>query len=575
MTKIRNFSLRAKLTTALVVVAILPLLLLSKLFFIGSEDALRKSTLAQLSMEVEYKVGEIHLFLEALKTNTTDFASDGFIKNELINISEKFNSGENLNEHLRKNKLPTQSALVFIDVVNTQGVIVASTLSSRIGNDLSNQLFYQKGLSQNYVAKFTRHNNSPLIGIVAAPIFNSEKVQSPLGVLVNHYRMNKIQDLFSGELLYSLGAKSEHRILSASESIYMLTLDGQGITTSKNTLIKSQHPFNFDTYPIKQARNFNRESQGIWKNYLGVPVLGASIIAEIDDLKFILLAEQEAEQAFQLVSTLKYQFYLLLISTVLVIIILSLLLVYFIVEPLKKVINSLDIIASGEFDVDLKATNQSDELGNLINRFNSMAMNLKKIKTVSDEKNRKLLELSIRDYLTGLFNHRHLIESGEVRVSEANRNGTMLAVLMIDIDHFKQVNDTYGHPCGDYVITEVALLLKENLRSIDILARYGGEEFAVIIPNTTIAKAEIVANKICKKIHEQKLFYDKENLDITVSIGVAVKHKSENKIMEIIKRADQALYQSKNNGRNQVSMDLSITEQTRTRYEHNECFSHE
>lgn len=558
MIRIRTFSLKAKLTSALVLVAIIPLLVLSKFFFIGSEDALRKSTLAQLSMSAEYKVGEIHLFMETLKTNTTDFASDGFIKNELIKLTKGLSTEQGLNNHLSQNKLPTQSELIFIDVVNAQGLIVASTRVHRIGKDLSEQLYYQKGLSQSYVAKFNHHINLQLLGVIAAPIISNDEAQLTLGVMVNHYRMNKIQDLFSGELLFNLGAKSEHRILSASESIYMLTLEGEEITASKNVLIKNKQPFTFETHPIKQARQFNRESKGIWENHLGISVLGVSIIAEIDGLKFILLAEQNIDEAFQWVSTLKYQFYLILIFTVAIIVILSLLLAYFIVKPLQKVIDSLDIIASGEFNVDIKQTNQYDEFGSLVNKFNNMATKLKRIKAASDNKNQQLLELSIRDHLTGLFNHRHLIEYGEIRALEANRNGMMLGLLMIDIDHFKRVNDTYGHPCGDYVITEVALLLKENLRSIDILARYGGEEFAVIIPNTTTAKAKIVADKICRKIEAHTFFYEEKQFEITVSIGVAVQQNSENKIMGIIKRADQALYQSKGNGRNQVSLDMPL-----------------
>ncbi|PCI58394.1 MAG: hypothetical protein COB45_00540 [Gammaproteobacteria bacterium] len=558
MKRIKNCSLRVKLTAALIVVAIFPLLLLSKLFFIGGEDALRKSTLAQLSMSAEYKVGEIHLFLETLKTNTTDFASDGFIKNELIKITKNLNSAHNLNYHLRQTKLPAQSELMFIDVIDTHGLIIASTLASQIGKDLSAQLYYQKGLSQSYVAKFNHHVNSQLLGIVAAPIISTDEAQLPLGVLVNHYRMNKIQDLFSGELLFDLGAKSEHRILSASESIYMLNPEGRGITASKNASIDSQQPFYFETYPIKQARHFNRESEGIWKNHLGFSVLGVSIIAEIDGLKFILLAEQELEQAFQLINNLEKQFYIILFFTVAVIIILSLLLAYFIVKPLKKVIASFDLIASGNFDVDIIQPNQYDEFGDLVNKFNNMAVKLKEMRLASEQKNQQLLELSIRDHLTGLFNHRHLIEYGESRVLEANRYGTVLGLLMIDIDHFKRVNDTYGHPCGDYVLTEIALLLKENLRVIDILARYGGEEFTVIMPNTTKDEAKVVANKICKKIQEHNFFYHKKQFRITVSIGIAIQQKSENKIMKIIKRADQALYQSKGNGRNQASLHQPI-----------------
>jgi len=127
MKKIRNFSLRSKLTTALIFVSIVPLLVLSTLFFIGSEKALKRSTLDQLSISAEYKVGEIHLFLETLKTNTIDFSSDGFIKNELQKITNENNSAQALNNHLQTNKLPTQTDLVIIDVVNTEGKIVSST----------------------------------------------------------------------------------------------------------------------------------------------------------------------------------------------------------------------------------------------------------------------------------------------------------------------------------------------------------------------------------------------------------------------------------------------------------------
>tara|TARA_R110002050_G_scaffold61603_1_gene136068 strand:- start:1892 stop:3589 length:1698 start_codon:yes stop_codon:yes gene_type:complete len=562
MKKIRNFSLRSKLTTALIIVSIVPLLVLSTLFFIGSEKALKKSTLDQLSISAEYKVGEIHLFLETLKTNTIDFSSDGFIKNELQKITNENGSAQALNNHLQKNKLPTQSDLVIIDVVNTEGKIVSSTSVSRIGIDISEELYFQKGLLRSYISKLNNISEQ-LQGIIATPVISNDTKKSTLGVLVNHYYMDKIQDLFSGELLFNLGAKSEHRRLSVRESIYMLDLESKRIMTSKNSSIKNQSSFKFETYPVKQAQKFNLESKGIWKNHLDTSVLGVSIISNIDGLNFILIAEQEIDEAFQLVDTLKSQFYFILIVTMLIVFTLSFLLAFFINKPLKKVKKSLDIIASGEFNVDIEQINQHDELGKLVNKFNNMALKLKEIKAASDHKNKQLLELTIRDHLTGLFNHRHLIEYGETRVSEANRIGSALSILMIDIDHFKRINDTYGHPCGDYVITEVASLLKNNLRVIDILARYGGEEFAVMMPNTTQLKAKIVADKLCKKVQEHLFFNGQKQFQVTISIGIAVKQKSESKIMEIIKRADHALYQSKEHGRNQVTLDMPINNITK------------
>lgn len=158
-------------------------------------------------------------------------------------------------------------------------------------------------------------------------------------------------------------------------------------------------------------------------------------------------------------------------------------------------------------------------------------------------------QLAKTDGLTGLLNRRTLFEVAAQEFSRAQRYERALSLIMLDIDHFKHINDTYGHPVGDIVIQTVAATLKETLREADLIGRYGGEEFAVILPETTLEHASEVAERICCQIGERTMT-DNENLRVTVSLGVTTLRTGMSTVGEMLKQADQALYQAKSNGRN-------------------------
>lgn len=158
--------------------------------------------------------------------------------------------------------------------------------------------------------------------------------------------------------------------------------------------------------------------------------------------------------------------------------------------------------------------------------------------------------LAKTDGLTGLLNRRSLFEVATQEFSRARRYNRIISILMLDIDHFKRINDTYGHPVGDAVIQEVASILKETLRETDFIGRYGGEEFAVILPETTLEQASEVAERIRYRIHEQTITNEFNSLQVTVSLGIATLKAEMNSVEEMLKQADQALYQAKSNGRN-------------------------
>ena len=168
--------------------------------------------------------------------------------------------------------------------------------------------------------------------------------------------------------------------------------------------------------------------------------------------------------------------------------------------------------------------------------------------------NAELEQLALTDYLTNLFNRRYFMQRGAEELKRANRNTQPLALLMLDIDEFKKVNDTYGHEAGDLALKQVALALKSSLREIDILGRMGGEEFAVLLPNTLLDNATLLAERIRQSIANIPFQMSVEALiiPITISIGVAAYTEDMSGIDDLLRNADKALYYAKNNGRNCV-----------------------
>ncbi|MEM1409284.1 MAG: diguanylate cyclase, partial [Pseudomonadota bacterium] len=162
-------------------------------------------------------------------------------------------------------------------------------------------------------------------------------------------------------------------------------------------------------------------------------------------------------------------------------------------------------------------------------------------------------EMAILDQLTGLYNRRFLASQGVRLIEEAQGKDIPMACLMVDIDHFKKVNDTLGHDAGDEVLKEVAGRLTTSVRGSDLACRTGGEEFAVLMPRTPPESAQEIADRILHSVAGEPVRLDGgTSLDVTVSIGCSMLTNADT-LASVLKRADQALYKSKENGRNQVT----------------------
>lgn len=162
-----------------------------------------------------------------------------------------------------------------------------------------------------------------------------------------------------------------------------------------------------------------------------------------------------------------------------------------------------------------------------------------------------IYRMTIVDGLTSVYNKRYLVETLEREISRARRHGRPLSLLMFDIDHFKRVNDTFGHLAGDHILKEIAQLASSRLRPDDVVARYGGEEFGIVLPETKRAGAVHIAELLREKVAEASFEFEEERISVTISVGVA-QLRSNGDVTKFIKEADARMFTAKRNGRNRV-----------------------
>jgi diguanylate cyclase (GGDEF)-like protein len=163
----------------------------------------------------------------------------------------------------------------------------------------------------------------------------------------------------------------------------------------------------------------------------------------------------------------------------------------------------------------------------------------------------ELEKLSITDQLTQTYNRRYFEQCINGLTAIEKRNPKSLSLIMVDIDHFKRVNDVYGHTTGDIVLQEFAKILKLQIRESDVLARLGGEEFVLVLPETNSEGASILAQRVRKSVEQKIFMIDKSPIGITASIGIA-EFQPQHSVKEFLDRADGALYKAKNTGRNKI-----------------------
>lgn len=216
-----------------------------------------------------------------------------------------------------------------------------------------------------------------------------------------------------------------------------------------------------------------------------------------------------------------------------------------VMTPLHALEAGAERFGAGDLSYRVQTIGQ-DELGRLGRTFNAMADKLARTQAM-------LRELSTRDSLTGLINHREFHRQLTEEVERSRRYGHPFSLLMLDIDHFKTINDTYGHVAGDKALRALAALIRGEVRPTDLVARYGGEEFVLVLPETAGAGALTLAERLRVRVagHAITLTAD-QTISLTVSIGVASFPEDKDSVQKLVSAADQALYVAKAGGRNRV-----------------------
>jgi diguanylate cyclase (GGDEF)-like protein len=277
----------------------------------------------------------------------------------------------------------------------------------------------------------------------------------------------------------------------------------------------------------------------------GVPVLGA--LAQVPGTDWMTVSEIPAATGYADIRHLRNTTVLLVLVLLLVVGSLAYGLGLLVVLPLERLSRAAHQVAGGDLDVAVPSSG-GGEVSQLTGVFNDMVRRLR-------EGRAELERLTVTDELTGLANRRQL--DGELgrEVQRSERHKRKFAVLMLDVDRFKTLNDTHGHPAGDAVLRQLALVLTECTRTGDTVGRFGGEEFMVILPETPAAAAEVMGERI-RATTEQHRFVvggDATAVAVTVSIGVARFPEHGSTPESLVMVADEALYRSKQGGRNRVT----------------------
>ena len=286
---------------------------------------------------------------------------------------------------------------------------------------------------------------------------------------------------------------------------------------------------------------FDKEGQTVeYKRADGQEVIGA--VRRVPRLRWATVAEIPLSQALGRVGRLRSATGLLIAALLAVVGLLAYVLGLVIARPLGRLTTAAAKVSAGDLLVELPGGGVG-EVGYLTRVFNTLVARLRE-----RESQAELERLSVTDALTGLYNRRHLMGTLATEVQRSRRLRRPFSVLLADVDHFKQYNDTHGHPAGDAALARIAEILRKTTRGVDCVARYGGEEFFVMLLETTVGTAAIVAERIRARVAIEEFAGGR----ITISIGVAECPSHGDTPESLIESADAAMYEAKDRGRDRV-----------------------
>ena len=540
-------SIKSKIMVFAILATLIPSLGLGLLSFRQNEAQIGDNVTRELRALTSYANREIELWIdkrihEVYVSSTSSAVIDGLSAIVRPQASTRANTiakhPQALAHYLRsvQEKLDTIRELT---VVNAAGQVVASSTQAAATVTLPDE-WPPNSLTEGFV--------------IVPPHWDRQYASATLSIAVP---VLSYDNLIMGALVAVLDLHAlQPHLKSATKSpqgdVLLLDPDGRILVSSQPDADKLMQ---LDKSLLQQLRAQPGESL-VFRGMTHREVIGLADMSA--ELPLTIVAERDRAEVYGTWIALRDMFLALVGALVMVVAAVAFQLGRSIVGPLQRLIGAADRIAGGDLEVRLSAT-RNDELGHLTLVFNQMADRLRHshaeimaANQAMQQQNQVLETLSITDSLTGLYNRSKLDAILNDQLARFKRTQRAFTLLMMDIDHFKTLNDTYGHITGDEILAAVARILVQSIRSIDYAARYGGDEFIIILVETSSDLALKTAERIRSQVENMRYSSHESTIAVTVSIGIVQCQPDDTTPTAAFARADSALYKAKHAGRNRA-----------------------
>lgn len=541
-------SIKSKIIVFSILATLIPSLGLGILSFQQNETMINENVTRELRALANYASRELELWIKEQILTVRELATSKI----LIEGLSKDNQAQ-----ARKNKLKVQRKglelylqsvhkrlenVLELTVVDVEGGILASNVESPFPAKLSPDWPQDASIQGE---------------VVAPPQWNTDYATAVLSIAVP---ILSVDDFILGALIVTFDLRDiqsnlKDKIKSPPGDVLLLDKDGNVMLASDAAIVNPENPVSLDPMVIERLRK-NPGEYEIFQGPRQEKVAGLAYMSEKPLITIIATRNHQLIYAFW--EQQRNLFVGLISIIILVVAAIAFQMSHAIVVPLRRLIDATGKIVQGDLNVELTST-QRNELGQLTQMFNQMTNQLRldqaKIEEASasmQQKNALLETLSVTDSLTGLFNRNKLNAIINDQLARYERNKRPFSVLMIDVDHFKTLNDSLGHVAGDEIIAGIARKISQSIRNVDFAARFGGDEFIIILADTAISEALKTAERIRAHAASVHCGTISKTLKVTLSIGVIQSEPEDTSLTILLSRVDGALYEAKRSGRDRV-----------------------
>jgi diguanylate cyclase (GGDEF)-like protein len=529
-------SIKRKIVVFAVLATLVPSLGLGLLSFRQNEAQISENVTRELRALTNYAIREIELWVEK-RVHETQVTSASTVVVEALTTAGRLGNTPGMNPtamaHYLRSVQEKLDTILELTVVSATGQVVASSSETPTLMVIPDSWPEARVIAAPH---WDNQYNGPTVSI-AVPILSYG--DAPIGAMI------AVLDLRNLKPYLKSATKSPRG------EVVLLDSEGRTLVGSGNRDGLTQ----LDPALLTRLRAQEGNSMA-FQGLTHQRVIG--LVDTAAELSITVLAERDRAEVYGAWIELRNIFLGLVIALVLIVTTIAFQLGRSIVVPLQRLIRAADRIAAGDLEVQLSVVRR-DELGHLTQVFNQMTDRLRRshaeimaANEAMQQQNKVLKTLSITDSLTGLYNRSKLDSILADQLARFKRSHRSFTLLMLDIDHFKTLNDTYGHIAGDEILAAVARILLQSIRNIDYAARYGGDEFIIILSETSAELAWNTAERVRSQVETLHPTVKGLGISLTVSIGVVESQLGDSTPTEIFARADHALYEAKRAGRNRA-----------------------